>query len=100
MRDIYKKRRQLLLNVLQEKLGEWLDPIPSYYGMHTAAVARTSVDLDRMAEGLLQDNVKIHAISRYYLGPQARAGLIFGYGAVDLPEMNRGLSALHKALQR
>jgi len=50
MRDIYKRRRQLLLNYLQQELGEWLDPIPSCYGMHVAAVARPSVDLDVVAE--------------------------------------------------
>lgn len=99
MRAIYKKRRQLLLNVLQGKLGEWLDPIPSYYGMHVAAVARTSLDLDGMAERLLRHNVKMHAFTRYYLGPQTRAGLIFGYGAVDLPEISRGLAALHRLLK-
>lgn len=33
-----------------------------------------------------------------YLGPQTRAGLIFGYGTVDLPEMTQGLSSLRKAL--
>jgi GntR family transcriptional regulator / MocR family aminotransferase len=100
MRDIYRRRRQLLLNFLQQELGEWLDPIPSFYGMHVAAAARTSLDLDRVAEALSQHNVKIHAFSRYYLGPQTRAGLIFGYGAVDLPEMNRGLHSLRAALQR
>jgi GntR family transcriptional regulator / MocR family aminotransferase len=99
MRDIYKQRRQLLLNYFQQGLGEWLDPIPSCYGMHVAAVARPSVDLDVVAEVLLQDNVKIHSFSRYFLGAQTRAGLIFGYGSVDLPEMNRGLSALRNALQ-
>jgi GntR family transcriptional regulator/MocR family aminotransferase len=99
MRDIYKQRRQLLLNYLQQELGEWLDPIPSCYGMHVAAVARPSVDLDVVAEVLLQNNVKIHSFSRYFLGRQTRAGLIFGYGSVDLPEMDRGLSALRKALQ-
>jgi GntR family transcriptional regulator/MocR family aminotransferase len=99
MRDVYKQRRQLLLNYLQQELGKWLDPIPSFYGMHVAAVARTSLDLDVVAEILLQNNVKIHAFSRYYLGPQTRAGLIFGYGSVDLPEMNRGLSVLRNALQ-
>jgi GntR family transcriptional regulator/MocR family aminotransferase len=98
MRDIYKQRRQLLLNYLQQELGEWLDPIPSCYGMHVAAVARPSVDLDVVAEVLLQNNVKIHSFSRYFLGRQTRAGLIFGYGSVDLPEMNRGLSALRNAL--
>jgi GntR family transcriptional regulator/MocR family aminotransferase len=99
MRDIYKRRRRLLLNYLQQELGEWLDPIPSCYGMHVAAVARPSVDLDVVAEVLLQNNVKIHSFSRYFLGRQTRAGLIFGYGSVDLTEMNRGLSALRDALQ-
>jgi GntR family transcriptional regulator/MocR family aminotransferase len=99
MRDIYKQRRQLLLNYLQQELGEWLYPIPSLYGMHVAAVARASLDLDAVAEVLVQNNVKIHSFSRYFLGRQTRAGLIFGYGSVDLSEMNRGLSALRNALQ-
>jgi GntR family transcriptional regulator / MocR family aminotransferase len=100
MRDLYKQRRQLLLTFLQDELGDWLDPIPSLYGMHVAAIARTPRDLDHLAEALLQDDVKIHTFSRYYLGPQTRAGLVFGYGAVDLPEMVRGLGVLRTALRR
>ena len=73
------------------------EPIPPFYGMHVAATARTSVDLDSLAETLLHDNVKIHALSRYYLGPRTRAGLIFGYGAVDIPDIALGLSSLRKA---
>jgi GntR family transcriptional regulator/MocR family aminotransferase len=99
LREIYKRRRRVLLNSLQEGLAEWLEPIPSFYGMHIAAVGRTSVDLDRVAEELLHHNVKIHTLRRYYLGPPTRAALIFGYGAVDVPEMNRGLSLLRKALK-
>jgi len=41
MRQIYQQRRQLLLNFLCGELEEWLDPIPSCYGMHIAAEART-----------------------------------------------------------
>jgi GntR family transcriptional regulator/MocR family aminotransferase len=100
MRDLYKRRRQRLLRLLEEKIGEWLQPIPSYYGMHVAAVARSSLDLDGVAEGLLTENVKIHTFSRYYSGPHTRTGLVFGYGAADLPELNRGMSALHRALAR
>jgi GntR family transcriptional regulator/MocR family aminotransferase len=96
MRNVYRRRRQLLLDSFREELGEWLDPIPSYYGMHIAAVARTTPDLDLVTKNLLQHNVKIHAFSRYYLGPQTKSGLIFGYGAVDLPEMRLGLAALRK----
>jgi GntR family transcriptional regulator/MocR family aminotransferase len=98
MRELYKERRQRLLQCLQKDFTEWLEPIPSFYGMHVAACARTTLDLDRAAEDLLRHNVKIHALSRYYIGPRTRSGLIFGYGAVGIPEMNRGLSALRKVL--
>jgi GntR family transcriptional regulator / MocR family aminotransferase len=98
MRELYKQRRQLLLRSLHEDFTEWLQPIPSFYGMHVAAIACAGVDLDRVAQDLAHSNVTIHTLSRYYLGSQTRAGLIFGYGAVGITEMNRGLSALRKAL--
>jgi DNA-binding transcriptional MocR family regulator len=52
-----------------------------------------------VTETLLRHNVKMHTFSRYFFGPQTRAGLIFGYGAADLSEMKQGLSALSKLLQ-
>jgi GntR family transcriptional regulator / MocR family aminotransferase len=100
MRDVYKQRRRLLLSFLHQELGQWLDPVPSYYGMHVAAMARTALDLERVAEALVADGVKIHTLNRYYLGPATRAGLIFGYGAPDVAQMNRGLRALRRALQQ
>ena len=100
MRDIYKQRRQLLHESLQDKLGDWLKPIPSFYGMHVAATLTASVDLERVADELLEHNVKIHTLSRYFLGPQSRAGLVFGYGTVDLPDIRRGVSMLRRVLQR
>jgi GntR family transcriptional regulator/MocR family aminotransferase len=97
MREVYKQRRQLLLESLHGKLAEWLHPIPSFYGMHISAVG-VSLDVEIVADTLLQHNVKIHALSRYFFGPQTKAGLIFGYGTVDLPEIRRGVSALRRAL--
>ena len=99
MRDIYKQRRQLLLGLLQESLGQWLLPIPSFYGMHIAALADPAVDLERAAAAL-QQQVRIHTLSRYFLGPQTKTGLVFGYGTVDLAEIRRGVSLLRKALQK
>jgi GntR family transcriptional regulator/MocR family aminotransferase len=99
MREIYKQRRQLLIESLQDKLGEWLEPIPSFYGMHVAASLIAAVDLDVLADELLQHHVKIHALSRYFLGPQTKTGLVFGYGTVDLLEIRRGISTLRKAFQ-
>ena len=99
MRGIYKERRRLLLQSLQDKLGDCLSPIPSYYGMHVAAVVREPLDLEAVSESLARQNIKIHTLSRYFLGTQTQAGLVFGYGTVDLAEIRRGISTLRKALQ-
>jgi|GEM_PF-5384671 len=84
-----------ILHSLRHDFAEWLLPIPSFYGMHIAAAARTSLDLDRVATTLLQDHVK----SRYFHGPPSAVGLVFGYGAVDMAELKRGLTLLRKALR-
>jgi len=94
MRGLYSKRRQTLIEILHRDFGRWLEPIPSFYGMHVAAYARDGIDL----EAVSVHGVKIHTLERYYLGAPGRAGLVFGYGAVDPGEITRGLAQLHKAL--
>jgi GntR family transcriptional regulator / MocR family aminotransferase len=100
MRQIYKKRRQLLHELLKRDFADWLEPIPSIYGMHVAAWARDGVGLKAAVETLTDSPVKIHTLGRYYFGPAARAGLVFGYGAVDLPQIEHGLAYLRTALAR
>lgn len=100
MRQIYSKRRQLLYALLRRDLSDWLEPIPSLYGMHVAAWARDGVDLDAAVHVLAGRAVKIHTLERYYFWPSPRSGLVFGYGAVDIPEIERGLAALQAVLSR
>jgi GntR family transcriptional regulator/MocR family aminotransferase len=98
MREVYKERRQALLDSLRDKLSDCLLPIPSYYGMHIVALSRVPRDLEAVSDALARQQVKIHTLSRYYLGTQSQSGLVFGYGTVDLPEIRRGISLLRKAM--
>jgi GntR family transcriptional regulator/MocR family aminotransferase len=91
MRNTYKQRRELILECIQKECGDWLDPIPSLYGMHVAATAHASVNLERVAEALRRQNVRMHTFARYFLGSQTRRGLIFGYGTADSAQIRRGL---------
>lgn len=102
MRRAYGMRRARLLGALDADFAEYLEVLPSFYGTHLTAVARTDmdVDLDRIAEDLLARHVKIHTLTRYYLGPKTRSGLVFGYGATDAAAMERGLLELRQALMR
>jgi GntR family transcriptional regulator / MocR family aminotransferase len=99
MRIIYSQRRESLLKCLEEDLGEWLRPIPSHYGLHIAATANSSVNLERVAQAMLHHNVKVHTFRRYFAAEESWKGLIFGYGTVDVPTIQKGFSLLRKALQ-
>ena len=98
MREIYRVRRECVLKLLDEDLREWLEPLPSFCGMHVAAVARGACDLDAVTGTLLSRQVKLHALSRYYIGEPTQSGLIIGYGAADLSEISHGLSSLRALL--
>ena len=88
------------MSFMTEHLGEWFDPVLPLYGMHIAAIARDAIDLEAVTTSLFASNVKIHTLDRYHLGPPRRRGIVLGYGVVDLPEIEHGLSQLHKTLLR
>jgi GntR family transcriptional regulator / MocR family aminotransferase len=98
LRALLDDRRGLLLSLLTTKLANWLVPMPSFYGMHIAAVARDTVDVDALTAALQRHNITIHSLRRYYLGPQTRAGLVFGYAAVGLPEIRHALTRMQQLL--
>jgi GntR family transcriptional regulator/MocR family aminotransferase len=98
MRKIYTGRRQLLLGSLRSDFGRWLQPIPSFYGMHVTASACAPLDLEGIAKIAQSKGVMIHTLSRYFLGPETQFGFVFGYGITDLPEIKYGLSILSRLL--
>jgi GntR family transcriptional regulator/MocR family aminotransferase len=57
------------------------------------------LELERTTSALLRANVKVHSLKRYYLGPETSEGLIFGYGAVGLADIERGFAVLRAALK-
>jgi GntR family transcriptional regulator / MocR family aminotransferase len=98
MRDLYGRRRELLRRSLDGPLAKWFETIPSFYGMHATALARPTVDVEKAANQVLGDGVKIHTLDRYYLGTPTRTGLVFGYGAADPAQLTLGIEKLCWAL--
>jgi GntR family transcriptional regulator / MocR family aminotransferase len=99
MRGIYGRRRDALIEALTRELGEWLDPAPSFYGMHIAAIARSGVDAEAAAAAAQAAGVRIHTLARYFLGEPDRSGMVFGYGAADLPQIAHGVRKLREAFR-
>jgi GntR family transcriptional regulator/MocR family aminotransferase len=100
MRGIYRRRRQRLLDGLRVMPADRLEAIASFYGMHVAAAAPHGLDLEQVAAGLGHQGIKLHSSARYHLGTPGRAHLVFGYGAVDLPAIDKALELLRQALRK
>ena len=100
LRQIYRQRRQALMKGVERRLGSWLDLVPSFYGMHVAAVARRKLDGEAIASWLDARNVKLHALDRYFIGSKRQQGFVLGYGAVDVEQIGAGIEALRQALAK
>lgn len=96
MRSVYGERRAALLEGLAREFSRWLEPIPSTAGLHLAAFARGSTDIDALAERARQHDVGVYPLRSYYCGSSARPGLAFGYGAIDVRAIREGLSGLRR----
>ena len=100
MRHLYKQRREWLLRALARDFGEWLEVVPSLYGMHVGVLARAGIDADPLADGLARRHVRLHSLRRYFLGTQTRQGLVFGFGTADQAQLRMALHALRDILRQ
>jgi GntR family transcriptional regulator/MocR family aminotransferase len=96
MRSVYSRRRGLLLEGLQRDFARWLRPIPSFAGLHIAALLQHSADAEEIVRRARQQGVGLGSVGRYCLGKPDIQGLTFGYGAIDEQAIARGLSELRR----
>jgi GntR family transcriptional regulator/MocR family aminotransferase len=99
MRRIYRDRRDRLLHTLDRKLRGALTVVPSFYGMHVAAVSRDGIDCERVSEALADKGIMIHSLSRYFLAQPTRAGFIIGYAAAETEVLETAIGALAAELR-
>jgi GntR family transcriptional regulator / MocR family aminotransferase len=90
MRSIYNQRRRLLL----DGLPSWLHPIPSFAGLHIAALIKISKSADDLVERARDVSVGIGTVGRYCVGKLDLQGLVFGYGAIAERSITEGLKRL------
>jgi GntR family transcriptional regulator/MocR family aminotransferase len=99
MRELYAARRALLLDTLRKSFADWLEPLPSFYGMHLTALARPQVKLEAVIGKLSSSALNVHSLERYFLATPGHRGLVFGYGATQPDELTRGLTILRTAMR-
>jgi GntR family transcriptional regulator/MocR family aminotransferase len=98
VRRIYRDRRDCLIGLFERSCGDALAIVPSFYGMHLAAVARGGIDCEAVSEALARRGIMIHSLARYFLGPATRSGFVFGYAAAEVNSLRIAVAALARGI--
>jgi GntR family transcriptional regulator / MocR family aminotransferase len=96
MRSIYSQRRRLLLDGLQRDFARWLYPIPSFAGLHIAALLKNSKDAEDIVARARDVGVGVGTVGRYCFGKSHVQGLVFGYGTIPESAITEGLARLRQ----
>jgi GntR family transcriptional regulator/MocR family aminotransferase len=100
LRGVYEARHRLIVDTLHERFAHHLEVVPSATGLHVCALARSG-SVEEMADVRARAaaaGVEVDPLARYAV-QTARAGLLFGYGAIALERIGEGLRRLRECFR-
>ncbi|HEX6309524.1 MAG TPA: PLP-dependent aminotransferase family protein [Longimicrobiales bacterium] len=100
MRRAYAERHDRIVQLLARDFSGLLTPLPSYGGLHLAALLAEGYDTGDhvVAERALARGVAVFPLSYHYLSTPPRHGFLFGYGAIAAGDIEEGLRRLRSCL--
>ncbi|WP_322069534.1 MocR-like pyridoxine biosynthesis transcription factor PdxR [Paraburkholderia bannensis] len=101
MHQTYAARRETLLKHLRGPLAAWLEPVmPNTAGLHLAARLAAGADETALLAAARAASVGLHALAPFHLETPLQQGFLFGYGAVEVEQIDAALTSLAAHLQR
>jgi GntR family transcriptional regulator/MocR family aminotransferase len=94
MREVYRVRREMVIETLTRQFGDCLKVVPSIAGLHIAAFARTasSQEIRAIVQKAVESEVAVQELS--VLAHSELSGLMLGYGAIPTANIREGLRRL------
>jgi len=93
-RDVYRLRRETLLEAAEKNLADVVSLGPSDTGLHVCAELTTGESDVELSARAVQVGLHVPPLSPCYLEEPSRSGLILGYAGVDERAIRRGLRQL------
>lgn len=96
MREVYRARREIVIETLTRQFGDYLEVVPSIAGLHITALARkaSAEEIKVIAEKASEAGVEFQELSAITVAPSGRAGIMLGYGAIPTTNIREGLRRL------
>lgn len=96
---VYAARRARLLARLADDLSPWLRAVPATAGFHLSAVCVKPVDIDLLIRLARRMDLGIYPLAHFFQTAASLQGLFFGYGAIELLDIDPALDCLKSLLQ-
>jgi GntR family transcriptional regulator / MocR family aminotransferase len=98
----YRTRREALIAALHERLGSDVEVRGGTSGSHVAVwLPRLPLDsVPALIDGCKARGVGVYSIAGHATLPLERAGLMLGYGLLDVERINRGVKVLAEVYRR
>jgi GntR family transcriptional regulator / MocR family aminotransferase len=98
MRMLYMERRRTLTEAIRSQMAGRLEVIGAEAGMHLVALLPRGSDDVAISKRAAASGVSATPLSTCYMKPQARGGLILGYGGVNAQQIHAGICKLRNCL--
>jgi GntR family transcriptional regulator/MocR family aminotransferase len=98
--DIYSARRARILARLDDDLAPWFSTVPASAGFHLSALARPGVDVEMLANLARKVEVGLYSLAPFFYEAPVRPGLLLGFGAIELLDIDPALDRVRDTLQR
>ncbi|MCI0688594.1 MAG: PLP-dependent aminotransferase family protein [Sporichthyaceae bacterium] len=98
----YAQRHERIVDTLDRDFAGWLQVVPSTAGLHVCARLRPGVPL-RLGQVLARaeaDGVVVNSLARYCAERPGQSGLLLGYGAIRVTDIDEGLRRLASAFEQ
>lgn len=99
MRDLYRERRDALMDAAERHLAGTLTVTPTDTGFHTVGLLADGRDEGGAADAAAAAGLATAPLSRFTLQPIPQKGLTLGFSAVAPHEIERGVERLAAALR-
>jgi GntR family transcriptional regulator / MocR family aminotransferase len=95
---VYRERREALHRALEHRLGDVLERLPAYAGLHESCrCLDPRLDAQAWAKAAQKHGVALEALAPYCQGEPLQ-GLAFGFGLVEANRIDAGVRLLRRAL--
>jgi len=99
MRMLYMKRRKTLVDSIRIQMGDMIEVIGAEAGMHLVALLPPGVDDVAVSSQAALRGISAIPLSICYAKPNARGGLILGYGGTNEHQIRDGVRKLRMSIQ-